>query len=162
MAQGGHGGASGGLVISRVALALTLALAGCASLLEPYKPWVPIDPPRPIYSTWWAETESCSKLSGVETEVVKGYFLIGEHDDVAGAFWRRRQYVFLVLGWDYHEMVVRHEQLHALLWTQGITGHPEEYFKRRCRLTWDTWTSYGSAAEKSYLRYLFEKEPPNK
>ena len=37
-----------------------------------------------------------------------------------------------------NEMVVRHELLHTLL---RQTGHPEEYFVNRCRLTWESWNS---------------------
>jgi hypothetical protein len=37
-----------------------------------------------------------------------------------------------------HEMVVRHEMLHALLQREG---HPTDYFVDRCHLTWETWNS---------------------
>jgi len=39
-----------------------------------------------------------------------------------------------------HEMVVRHEMLHALLQREG---HPTDYFVNRCHLTWESWSAAG-------------------
>ena len=39
-------------------------------------------------------------------------------------------------GYVAHELVVRHEMLHALL---DREGHPPLYFQQRCALTWETW-----------------------
>jgi hypothetical protein len=48
--------------------------------------------------------------------------------------------VRIVIAGNYveHEMVVRHEMLHALL---NRAGHPPEYFQDRCHLTWETWAA---------------------
>lgn len=95
------------------------------------------------YQVWWEATESCARLRG-DFESVEWYVVPGAStfDTPAGpkvGLWTRSsEGIRIVVADRYaeHELVVRHEMLHALL---DREGHPREYFTRRCGLTWDRW-----------------------
>jgi hypothetical protein len=95
------------------------------------------------YTVWWSKTESCAELAGrmnrVEWYVVPGVSTF-ETDlgPKVGIRVKVGDRITIVLAGEYqhHEMVVRHEMLHAIL---DRPGHPALYFEERCRLTWATW-----------------------
>jgi hypothetical protein len=95
------------------------------------------------YAAWWERTEACAQLQG-DMQRVEWYVVpdvatfetdLGEK---VGIRVQTGDRVRIVLAGQYqrHEMVVRHEMLHALL---KQPGHPELYFVNRCQLTWDSW-----------------------
>lgn len=99
--------------------------------------------PPAQYVQWWDATESCSERRGdmqrIEWYVVPGAatFPTAQGEKV-GIRIKAGDRITVVLAGQYqmHEMVVRHEMLHALL---AEPGHPDEYFTQRCRLTWESW-----------------------
>ena len=101
--------------------------------------------PSAEFTEWWGKTEACSGLSG-HLESVKWYVVPGAHSfdtelgEHAGLRIGTGENVRIVLAGDYsrHELVVRHEMLHALL---NRSGHPEEYFVTKCGLTWESWNT---------------------
>jgi hypothetical protein len=100
------------------------------------------------YHTWWSKTEGCAELTGdlnrVEWYVVPNVATFEtEQGPKVGIRVKAGDRITIVLAGAYqeHEMVVRHEMLHAIL---DRPGHPTEYFEDRCRLTWATW---GGGAE---------------
>jgi hypothetical protein len=107
------------------------------------------------YVTWWDRTSECSGISGdmarVEWYVVPDAATFPtEQGDKVGIRVRTGDRIQIVLAGQYqlHEMVVRHEMLHALL---REPGHPDEYFTERCRLTWATWQSDHSDVDNTTL-----------
>jgi hypothetical protein len=98
-----------------------------------------------VYEVWWARTEVCAELRG-RFEDVTWYVVPGartfdtETGEKVGYWVKSSQGTRIVLAGDYqdHELVVRHEILHDLL---GREGHPDDYFRDRCGLTWDTFGS---------------------
>lgn len=107
------------------------------------------------YVTWWDRTSECSGISGdmarVEWYVVPDVATFPtEQGDKVGIRVRTGDRIQIVLAGQYqmHEMVVRHEMLHALL---REPGHPDEYFSERCRLTWATWQSDHSDVDNTTL-----------
>ena len=134
-----------GLAAPSLCLALLLTLAAC----ELFSPGValpadavPMTAP-PVYRQWWVDTEGCSGLAGnyarVQWYVVPGAtsFMTGDGEKV-GLWSSSSEGVRIVVAGEYreHELVVRHEMLHALL---DREGHPSEFFTNRCHLTWETW-----------------------
>ena len=124
------------------------ALAGCTSLgpSEASLPAgaVPLAAPE-IYREWELRTQSCSGLTGdfstLQFYVVPGVETFPTEAGPKVGLWKREGWVNrIVIAGNYvaHEMVVRHEMLHALLQREG---HPSSYFVDRCHLTWDTWNS---------------------
>lgn len=105
---------------------------------------VPIATPA-VYREWFDRTEACSGrvgdfaavqfyvVPGVETFATEDGAKVGEWISV-GASHR----VIIAGNYQNHEMVVRHELLHTLL---RQSGHPDEYFISRCRLTWESWNA---------------------
>ncbi len=133
-----------GLVL-RPAAALLLAGSGCLHAGrggELPRGAVPLAPP-PVFQEWHRRTEECSGLRGDFTAltwyVVPGVsaFRTRRGPEV-GAWTRRPGQETIVLAGNFagHEMVVRHEMLHALI---GKAGHPPDLFVTRCRLTWESW-----------------------
>jgi len=107
------------------------------------------------YVTWWDRTSECSGISGdmarVEWYVVPDVATFPtEQGEKVGIRVRTGDRIQIVLAGQYqlHEMVVRHEMLHALL---REPGHPDEYFTERCRLTWATWQSDHSDVDNTTL-----------
>ena len=107
------------------------------------------------YASWWSRTEQCSELAGsmakVRWHVVPGVASFPtDQGEKVGIRIKTGDRVDIVLAGDFqmHEMVVRHEMLHALL---NEPGHPDLYFTERCRLTWATWQSDGGDASSSTL-----------
>jgi hypothetical protein len=131
-----------------------LALSGAAAceMLAPPEPLpAAAEPafPSSQYARWWAETENCSGLRGDMTAIA--WYVVPdassfstEIGEKVGLWSRSTEGARVVLAGKFarNELVVRHEMLHALL---GQTGHPPEYFTRRCHLTWDNWPDSGAA-----------------
>jgi len=97
------------------------------------------------YLLWWDKTQDCSGLTadfaGVDWYVVPGVATFPTEDGEKVGLWiRSGGATRIIIAGDYRdsELVVRHEILHELL---GREGHPEDYFRDRCRLTWDTFDS---------------------
>jgi len=95
------------------------------------------------YNTWWARTEGCAELSGemarVEWYVVPdaSTFDTDQGPKVGIRIKSGNNIAIVVAGnYQHHEMVVRHEMLHAIL---DKPGHDPVYFEQRCQLTWATW-----------------------
>lgn len=125
-----------------------VALSGCAAL-APSQAVLPdgaVPVPAPaIYREWFERTEACSgrtgNLAAVQFYVVPGVETFETRDGPQVGVWIGQGVSHrIVIAGNYqgHEMVVRHELLHTLL---RQTGHPEEYFVSRCRLTWESWNS---------------------
>ncbi len=95
--------------------------------------------PPAVFREWWAATEACSGLSRpferIDWYVVPGESFACPSGTCAGR-WQASGEIFIAEAYWHHEMVVRHEMLHALI---GRPGHPPEYFEQKCRLTWATW-----------------------
>jgi hypothetical protein len=112
------------------------AVAGCA--FEPTGD-EPMNAPA-VYRQWWAKTEECSGRKG-DFERIRWYEIPGHAFDCPSGRcvgrWQSDGRIIVAGDWLQHEMVVRHEMLHALI---GHTGHPDLEFRQECRLTWDTWT----------------------
>jgi hypothetical protein len=135
-------------VTSRWWLGVALILGGvtgCDMLApaEPLPAGATIFRPPPAYLAWWAETEACSGRTGRVEEivwyVVPGAAEFMTPDGVEVGRWSRNTAgTRIVLAGDYqsHELVVRHEMLHALL---DREDHPALYFVTRCQLTWASW-----------------------
>jgi hypothetical protein len=105
---------------------------------------VPVAAPA-VYREWFERTEACSgrtgNLDAVQFYVVPGVETFETRDGPQVGVWIGEGGSHrIVIAGNYrgHEMVVRHELLHTLL---RQTGHPEEYFVSRCRLTWESWNS---------------------
>jgi len=129
-----------------MALTLPVLVAGCTAL-------APSDATLPAgaipleasaaFQTWFSRTESCSGLRGdfsaVQFYVIPGVDAFPTPEGNKVGLWSRvgRTHRIVVAG-NYlgHEMVVRHEMLHSLL---SREGHPEDYFVRKCQLTWESW-----------------------
>lgn len=101
--------------------------------------------PPPVYAVWFSRTEECSGLRGEMGSIefffvpgATGFSTSGDELTRVGRWIKvgdRNQIIFAGAFSD-HEMVVRHEMLHAIL---GKAGHPSDLFEERCRLTWETW-----------------------
>jgi len=135
-------------ILDRLAIlgsAATLFL-GC-STLAPETPLpagaMSFEPP-PSYSVWWERTEACSHMEGdmgrVAWFVVPGVRTFPTESGEKVGYWSRtRSGTQIIVAGEYmqHELVVSHEILHELL---GREGHPEDYFRDMCKLTWDTFS----------------------
>ncbi|MFN0179479.1 MAG: hypothetical protein ACKVZ0_11830 [Gemmatimonadales bacterium] len=120
-------------------LAICLAILGCG--FEP-EGAVPFDPP-PLYREWWSATESCSGRRGAFDEVTWAYVPGRAFACPSGACvgrWEPGSRVYVAQAYQDHELVVRHEMLHALI---GRAGHPDPPFGQGCPLTWETWYHAG-------------------
>ncbi len=122
-----------------------LLLAAC-TMLEPSSDFpsnaVPMTPPA-AYLGWWQATEACAARTGRFTRirwyVVPGAMTFPTHEGPKVGLWSRvgdEVRIAVAEGYVAHELVVRHEMLHALL---DREGHPPLYFQQRCALTWETW-----------------------
>ncbi len=97
------------------------------------------------YQSWWARTESCAGRVG-HLERIEWYVVPGvesfqtELGPRVGLWSHSAEGIRIVIAGRYlnHELVVRHEMLHALL---GQGGHPDGYLQSRCQLTWETWSA---------------------
>jgi len=125
-----------------------LAISGCAALAPSQAVLpagaVPVAAPA-VYREWFQRTEACSgrtgNLEAVQFYVVPGVETFETRDGPQVGVWigEGGSHRIVIAGnYQGHEMVVRHELLHTLL---RQTGHPEEYFVSRCRLTWESWNS---------------------
>ena len=96
------------------------------------------------YRSWFESTQECSGLRGdlaaVQFYVVPGVETFATPDGQKVGEWIAEQgnhRIIIAGNYQGHEMVVRHELLHALL---KQAGHPDEFFVTRCQLTWESWT----------------------
>ncbi|HEV8599346.1 MAG TPA: hypothetical protein VGQ69_08310 [Gemmatimonadales bacterium] len=101
-----------------------------------------------VYQEWHQRTQACSGLTGdfstVQFYVVPGVDTFPTEVGPKVGMWTREGRVNrIIIAGNYlaHEMVVRHEMLHALLQREG---HPAGYFVERCHLTWESWNSGGA------------------
>lgn len=128
------------------ALVLPALVAGCTAL-APTESTLPagavaLEIP-PVFRVWYEKTQACSGLLGdfstVQFYVIPGVdaFPTAEGNKV-GLWSRVGETHRIVVAGNYlgHEMVVRHEMLHSLL---SREGHPEDYFIKKCQLTWESW-----------------------
>jgi hypothetical protein len=131
-------------------LGLAGLVAGCSSL-SPSEPSLPAGSVAlsvpPVYREWHQLTQQCSGLSedfsAIQFYVVPGVDTFPTEAGPKVGLWQREAGVNrIVIAGNYaeHEMVVRHEMLHALLQREG---HPANYFVDRCHLTWDSWSAAG-------------------
>ncbi len=131
-------------------LVLAGLISGCASL-APSEPSLPVGAVAiatpTVYLEWNQRTERCSGLvddvSAIQFYVVPGVDTFPTEAGPKVGLWQRDAGVNrIVIAGNYaeHEMVVRHEMLHALLQREG---HPTNYFVDRCHLTWDSWSAAG-------------------
>ena len=129
-------------------LGLPAVTSACTALAPSALPMpvgaVPIATPA-VYREWFQRTEGCSGRTGdfeaVQFYVVPGVDTFPTEDGSKVGEWISNGSTHRVIvagNYQNHEMVVRHELLHTLL---RQSGHPEEYFVSRCRLTWETWNS---------------------
>lgn len=132
--------------------ALLIPLMGCTTeSLNALPDGAEAFAPPAEYQAWWASTEGCADIRGsfgrIRWYVVPGVSTFAtEEGEKVGIRIKTGDDVRIVLAGNYveHEMVVRHEMLHALL---NKPGHPVEYFQDRCHLTWETWTASRPADE---------------
>jgi len=129
------------IILALPGLVTTCAVAAPSEPLLPAGAVALIAPP--VYLEWQLKTEKCSGLTGdylaVEWYVVPGVSSFATDRGPQVGMWTMRHGTHrIILAGNYagHEMVVRHEILHALI---GRTGHPDEYFLTRCHLTWESW-----------------------
>ncbi len=113
------------------------------------------------YRTWWAETETCSGIQG-NFDQIKWYVVpdsltfTTSSGEKVGLWTESSAGVRIIIAGAYteHELVVRHEMLHALL---DREGHPPEYFQSRCGLTWETWRNDSTATPEFAARLPLDR-----
>jgi len=117
-------------------LLLGVFISSCESTLEPALPVgaVPFDPPAD-YGVWWNEVEACSGLKG-DFRSVQWYempgstaFEYGGVRNIQGRWSPQGNTITLAERLMSDSMLVRHEELHALLHSGE---HPALYFGTRC------------------------------
>jgi hypothetical protein len=124
------------------ACGLTLALlaGACRQSLEPGLPAgaVPFEPPA-VYAIWWTQVESCAGFSGLlsgsyssvrwyQVPGATAFFLDGP-EPIQGRWSADGNTITLAGRLVDDSMLVRHEELHALL---RSGDHPSLYFVTRC------------------------------
>ncbi|HJR36376.1 MAG TPA: hypothetical protein VJ817_15575 [Gemmatimonadales bacterium] len=135
-------------VLNAFSILGVMALSGCGAL-TPSQAVLPVGAvpvaASATYREWFARTEACSGRTGslatVQFYVVPGVETFETRDGPQVGVWigEGASHRIVIAGnYQGNEMVVRHELLHTLL---RQTGHPEEYFVNRCRLTWESWNS---------------------
>lgn len=116
---------------------LVLGVVGCGGF-DPDAATSDFQPPA-IYRQWWAATEDCAGLRGdlgrIRWTVVDAPSFACPSGRCVGR-WEPPDRIYVASDFVDHEMVVRHEMLHALI---GEPGHPDPPFRRGCALTWDSW-----------------------
>jgi len=133
---------------------IPMLVLGACSGTEPSAALLPVGAQQiaapAVYAEWYGRTESCSGAAGDFSKVK--FFVVPNARSFQSEFgetvalWRKvgaEQYIIVSGEYQQHEMVLRHEMLHALLVREG---HPAEYFVARCRLTWETWGTATLAA----------------
>jgi hypothetical protein len=126
-------------------LGLLSTLAACEMLAppSPLPATAQVMTPPAEYREWWSETEACSGLQGT-FEQIQWYIVpdsmsfTTETGEKVGLWSESSAGTRIIIAGAYaeHELVVRHEMLHALL---NREGHPTEYFQTKCGLTWESW-----------------------
>ncbi len=119
----------------------TISIAGlCLGLGCGFEPlgastWAP----PATYETWWQRTQECSGRTG-DFSAVKWFVVRGKTFECPSgtcvARWEPGQRIYIASDYVNHELVVRHEMLHALL---DRPGHPNPPFAAGCQLTWESW-----------------------
>jgi hypothetical protein len=126
-------------------LGLLSTLAACEMLAppSPLPPTAQVMTPPAEYRAWWSETEACSDLKGAFEEITwyvvpDSMSFTTESGEKVGLWSESSAGTRIIIAGAFasHELVVRHEMLHALL---NREGHPAEYFQNRCGLTWEAW-----------------------
>lgn len=116
-----------------------VALPACAFAPEDAQR---LERPPQVYREWFTRTQQCSGLRGdfsrLEFFVVEGESFACPTGRCSGR-WEPPGRIYVARRYVEHEMVVRHEMLHALI---GTAGHPDPPFAGRgCGLTWESWQS---------------------
>jgi hypothetical protein len=134
-------------------LGLLGTLAACEMLAppSPLPATATVMTPPEQYHTWWAATEACSGLTG-DFNAIQWYVVpdsltfTTESGEKVGLWSESSAGTRIILAGAYadHELVVRHEMLHALL---DREGHPPQYFQTKCGLTWEAWRESNDANE---------------
>jgi hypothetical protein len=122
-----------------VLFVLAFLATACGNTLEP-EPGLPagalpFDPPS-SYAVWWSQVEACSGLNG-NFSAVRWYqvpdatifFESGDSKPIKGLWSPHANTITLAGRLVDDSMLVRHEQLHALL---RSVDHPSLYFVTRC------------------------------
>jgi len=114
-----------------------LAVPACTDrLVEPPFPYgtTAISPPV-IYETWWHQVEECAQVTS-DYRSVHWYTVAGSTvftyngDSELEGYWLRNGNKILIAGLLSNDsLLVRHEELHALLQTGQ---HPPLFFETRC------------------------------
>lgn len=133
-----------------LAFTVPILLAACGTTTEPTSELpagaIAISTSQ-SYAEWFARTEACSGVTGTLSTIQ--FFVVPDvtsfstaAGDKAGMWIKQgdRSTIVLAGAFQEHEMVVRHEMLHALI---GVAGHPAGLFEGECRLTWETWDTAG-------------------
>ena len=117
-----------------VALGLVL-VCSCESPKEPLPAGaIALDPP-PIYRVWWTEVEACSGITS-DVDAISWYYVpntgvfpVGSDPNVDG-YRQPYHHSITLAGFNVNDaLLVRHEELHAILHN---VGHPTEYFVQKC------------------------------
>ena len=123
--------------------AIVVAVCGIA----PPPPPLPVGAvhflPPEVFREWWSATEQCAGISKDFTDIL--WYVVPDQQSIPTANGEKvglwfgsvsGSAIVLAGDWKNSELVVRHEILHHLL---KEVKHPNEYFKDRCHLTWDTY-----------------------
>jgi|SRR5687767_3269442 len=122
--------------MKRLALVLTIVLAGCRTIDGPGEPLEFSDGieyfEEGLFRPLWDELETCSKLNG-NLRSVSFYYVSRETLPTAlpgvrtvGMYFPRSNRIFIVSAELHNPKVIRHEMMHALL--RDNSGHPPQYF----------------------------------
>ena len=115
--------------------ALLVLAAGCRDALAPLPDGAEPFTPPPVYARWWQMVERCSGVRGsldaVRFFAVPGVRVVRSPSgrDAEGYWSSGGNRIVLAGALTEVGPLVRHEMLHALV--RG-SGHPREYFLRRC------------------------------
>lgn len=124
---------------SMLAVLLTLAVPACKGsdiLVEPPLPYgaVAVSPPA-VYETWWHQVEACAQVTG-DFHSVHWYtvpastvFTYDGDSQIEGLWLPRDNKIFIAGLLSNDSLLVRHEELHALLQSGQ---HPPLFFETRC------------------------------
>jgi hypothetical protein len=134
-------------------LGLLGTLAACEMLAppSPLPATATVMSPPEQYRAWWTATESCSGLQGrfesIQWYVVPDSMTFSTESGEKVGLWSESSAgtrIIIAGAYANHELVVRHEMLHALL---DREGHPPEYFQTKCGLTWESWRHDGHSTD---------------
>src|SRR2546423_873920 len=108
-----------------------LVVLACSDAIAPLPDGaIPFAPPS-VYRTWWNQVEACSGKTG-SFDSVEWFYIPGVVDFTAdgqpgtwGQWITQRRSITLAGQGTGDPLLIRHEELHAIL---NTPGHPDEYF----------------------------------